>query len=193
MFYAFSSGEIVDMLRILHFADLHLDTPFSSMGRGSQISNERREGLRQVVKRTLSLARERSVDIVTVGGDLYNSDYVSRDTGQFLRQQFSEIAPIRVFIAPGNHDPYTRSSLYAEVDWPNNVHIFTEPVIKPIALNDSISLWGAVCQVMCKSAGRATWWAWSVFGTSVSEGRHRTLTNNSLRLERAQPSCESAS
>jgi DNA repair protein SbcD/Mre11 len=130
-------------MRIVHVADLHLDIPFSSLGRTSQTSNARREGLRQTLKRALELAREWSADALTIGGDLYEAEHISPDTAQFLRQQFENAAPLRIFISPGNHDPYTRSSPYAYIDWPNNVHFFCEPQITPVALDKELVLWGA--------------------------------------------------
>jgi len=129
--------------RIVHLADLHLDVPFSSLGRGSHVSNARREGLRQALKRALTLAKEWPADALTIGGDLYEADHVSPDTVQFLRQQFEHAAPLRIFIAPGNHDPHTLSSPYAYIDWPPNVFIFREPRLTPVVLNDGLTLWGA--------------------------------------------------
>lgn len=130
-------------MRIVHLADLHLDIPFSSLGRGSQISNARREGLRNVLKRALNLAQEWLADALTIGGDLYEAEHISPDTAQFLRQQFENVAPLSIFISPGNHDPYTRSSPYTYIDWPTNVFIFREPYLTPVALKDGLMLWGA--------------------------------------------------
>ena len=129
--------------RIVHLADLHLDMPFSGLSRGSQVSNARREGLRQALKQAIRLAKEFNAAALTIGGDLYESDHVSRDTVSFLRQQFENVAPLKVFIAPGNHDPYTHSSPYANIDWSPNVIIFREPELKPVGLEVGLTLWGA--------------------------------------------------
>ena len=120
--------------RIVHLADLHLDMPFSGLSRGSQVSNARREGLRQALKQTIGLAREFEATALTIGGDLYESDHVSPDTASFLRQQFENASPLKIFIAPGNHDPYTYSSPYANIYLPSNVIIFREPELKPVGL-----------------------------------------------------------
>ncbi len=130
-------------LRIVHLADLHLDMAFANSGRGSQIPSARREGLRQALKATIQLTKQWNADVLTVGGDLYESERVSRDTEEFLRQQFEAAAPLRVLISPGNHDPYTRSSPYGRVDWPANVFIFREPRLTPVELKDGMTLWGA--------------------------------------------------
>ncbi len=129
--------------RILHSSDLHLDASFAADGITSDIGAWRRSDLRATIGRILALARERRVDAVTIGGDLYDQDYVLPDTGEFLAQQFARLAPIRVFVAPGEHDPYTTRSLYALTRWPSNVHIFTQSQLDPIQLTPDIHLWGA--------------------------------------------------
>ena len=129
--------------RIIHFADLHLDIPFSGLGRNARTSQAHREGLRLAFKRTLDIARTWPANAVTIGGDLYEADHVTPDTVEFLRQQFEQAAPLRIFIAPGNHDPHTHSSPYARVNWPPNVHIFGEPKLMPVPLADKLTLWGA--------------------------------------------------
>ena len=129
-------------LKILHLADLHLDHPFPGASATSQAGNQRRTGLRQALQSALALAQSRQVDAVTIGGDLVDAASVSPDTAIFLRQQFAQIAPIQVYIAPGARDPYTSDSLYAYMEWPSNVHIFTEPRLTAVDLPDEVQLWG---------------------------------------------------
>jgi len=99
--------------------------------------------LRQALKRALHIAREQNVDAVTIGGDLFESERISPDTAHFLQQQFAELAPTRVFISPGNHDPFTAHSPYNYIEWSPNVHIFREPRLTRVALGDNLDLWGA--------------------------------------------------
>lgn len=129
--------------RILHLSDLHLDASFAANGITSGVGDWRRSDLRATIGRILALARERRVDAVTIGGDLYDQDYVLPDTGEFLAQQFARLAPIHVFVAPGEHDPYTTRSLYALTRWPSNVHIFTQSQLTPVQLIPDVQLWGA--------------------------------------------------
>ncbi len=127
------------MIRLLHFADLHLDATFPVLG------PTRRVDLRGTLGRILAIARERHVDAVTIAGDLYEQDYALPDTAAFLVQQFARLAPIRVFIAPGECDPYTSDSLYARTRWPDNVTIFSQGQLTPIGLASGVHLWGASC------------------------------------------------
>ena len=129
--------------RLLHLADLHLDHPFRGPDFVEGLSARRREGLRQCLQRALALARVRQVDAVTIGGDLYDAEFVTPDTAQFLRDQFQQIAPLPIVIAPGDDDPFTPASVYASVDWSPNVFIFREPKLSALNLSDDVQLWGA--------------------------------------------------
>lgn len=129
--------------QLLHLSDLHLDASFAADGIASSVGDWRRSDLRATVGRILALARERRVDAVTIGGDLYDQDYVLPDTGEFLAQQFARLAPMRVLITPGEHDPYTSRSLYSLTRWPPNVHIFTQSQLAPVQLTPDIQVWGA--------------------------------------------------
>ena len=40
------------------------------------------------------------------------------DTLVWLKEQFAQLAPIRIFIAPGESDPYSEKSLYTLIRWP---------------------------------------------------------------------------
>jgi DNA repair protein SbcD/Mre11 len=129
--------------QLLHFSDLHLDASFAADGIASSVGDWRRSDLRATAGRILALARERRVDAITIGGDLYEQEYALPDTGEFLAQQFARLAPIHVFLAPGERDPYTLRSLYALTDWPPNVHIFAQGQLVPLELAPHVHLWGA--------------------------------------------------
>lgn len=133
------------MFRLLHFADLHLDASFASSHLPATSGNWRRSDLRATLGRILTLAREHQVDVVTIAGDLYEQDYALPETADFLAQQFEKLAPTRVFIAPGERDPYTSDSLYALTRWPQNVVVFSEGKLNAHELAPSIHLWGAAC------------------------------------------------
>ena len=130
------------MYKILHFADLHLDTSFAGIGFPSFEARKYRESLRDALVRIIDLALERNVEAITIGGDLYEQERFSRDTGEFLLNQFERIAPIKIFIAPGNHDPFVTESLYQFLNWPGNVTIFATQEFEPVELNSGITLWG---------------------------------------------------
>ncbi len=137
-------------MRILHFADLHLDASFAGSGMSSSMAARRREELRGALRRIMDLALVQKVDAITVGGDLYEQERFTQDTGNFICQQFQRVSPIPVLIAPGNHDPWVPHSLYRQVPWPENVFIFKSPALQARPLGD-VAVWGAAhCTPACK-------------------------------------------
>jgi exonuclease SbcD len=138
-------------MRLLHFADLHLDTPFRWAP--PDVARARRRALRETLTRICRLADELNVDALTCGGDLYEQDRFTPDTAAFLRSAFTQVEPLPVFIAPGNHDWYGPASLYRQVDWPPNVHVFTEDRLSPVELADGLTMWGAAHRAPANTAG----------------------------------------
>jgi DNA repair exonuclease SbcCD nuclease subunit len=131
------------VVRILHFADLHLDRSFAGLSVAPSEAAKRREELRAALRRIVDLALELNVDALTIGGDLYEHERAGPDTANFLAGEFERLAPKRVLIAPGNHDPYIPDSLYWRREWSADVHIFESMTWEPIELGDSVTVWGA--------------------------------------------------
>jgi DNA repair exonuclease SbcCD nuclease subunit len=131
------------MLSILHTADVHLDRAFSGLAMTGGIAQARRQELRDAFRRFIDLALELRVDAVTIGGDLYEHERSTADTGHFLRGQFERLGDVPVLIAPGNHDPFLPDSLYHRIGWPANVTVFAEPAFRPERLSGGVTVWGA--------------------------------------------------
>lgn len=138
-------------MKLLLFSDLHLDTPFRWAPR--EVARARRLALRATLTRVCELAHELGADAVCCGGDLYEHDRFTQDTAEFLRSTFGELAPLPVFIAPGNHDWYGPASLYRQVEWPPNVHVFTEGRFVARELASGLTLWGAAHRAPANTPG----------------------------------------
>ncbi|HEX4211880.1 MAG TPA: metallophosphoesterase [Candidatus Dormibacteraeota bacterium] len=128
-------------MRLLHFADLHLDASFRWAGEG--VAGGLRQALRDALTRILTLAAERRVGAILCAGDLYEQETFSPDTAAFLRQAFAGAAPIPILISPGNHDWLGPLSLYEQVDWSPNVHIFRSARPEPHPIAPGLTVWGA--------------------------------------------------
>jgi exonuclease SbcD len=127
-------------MRLVVFADLHLDTAFTWAK--PEVARKRRQALRDTLDRILALADEVSADAILCAGDLYEQARFTPDTRQFLVSRLG--ATLRpVLIAPGNHDWYGPRSLYAQAAWPGNVHIFKDDRLSPVELGDGLTVWGA--------------------------------------------------
>jgi exonuclease SbcD len=138
-------------IRFLLIADVHLDAPFAWAG--PRVASMRRQALRDAFDGAMRLAVEQSVDAVLVAGDLYEHDRVTPDTIAFLRSSFERVHPIRVFLAPGNHDWYFPRSPYRRVGWSPNVHVFEAARLMPVTLEEGVTLWGAAHRAPANTDG----------------------------------------
>lgn len=107
-------------MKILHCADLHLDSPFA--GLDSHTGERRREEQRELFRSLVCLVRNRRVDLLLIAGDLFDSGYTGAQTVKFVADMLAKL-DCPVVISPGNHDPYIRGGLYS-TEFPDNVHIF---------------------------------------------------------------------
>ena len=123
-------------------ADVHLDAPFSALSSFGGVASERRIEQRLLFKKIIDLADEKSVDAILIAGDLFEHGYVSRATISFLNERLNSVPHIKIFISPGNHDPFVKNSYYSTFEWAPNVHIFKEK-IECINLDDlNASIYG---------------------------------------------------
>jgi exonuclease SbcD len=136
---------------VLLFSDLHLDRAFRWAD--ERTARRRRQALRDTLQMITRLAAEENVDAVLCGGDLYEHERFSADTAEFLRSTFERIHPIPVFISPGNHDWYGPESLYRQVSWSPNVHVFSSDRLEPVELKDGLTLWGAAHRAPANTDG----------------------------------------
>lgn len=137
-------------MRIVLFSDLHLDTPFAWAP--PEVARRRRQGLRDALERVIAVADEVGADVLLCGGDLYEHERVTPDTAAFLRRTLGD-AGRPVVVAPGNHDWFGPTSVYAQVAWPPNVHVFTEARLRPLELADGLTLWGAAHLAPANTSG----------------------------------------
>lgn len=118
-------------IRFLHAADFHLDSAFAGLS-GEQAKLRRRES-RQLLERMANYVNQNDIPLVLLAGDLFDGATTYRETVEQLSEALGSMRA-RVFIAPGNHDPYTARSPYATLAWPENVHIFKTRAVERVEL-----------------------------------------------------------
>ena len=123
-------------MRILHFADVHLDRPL--VGLPPDVGRRRRHELRAAFRRCLVAAREHNADLVTIGGDLWEDEHVTPDTRRFVASELKDL-DLPVLMICGNHDPYLAGGNYARSAWPTNVQISRHDVVTQFRF-DSVTL-----------------------------------------------------
>ena len=91
-------------MKLALIADVHLDAQFGQFP--ADVARRRRQAIRDTLSAAVARAISDGAEALLVAGDLYEHDRisVSPDTRNFLRDQFAELHPVPVFIAPGNHD-----------------------------------------------------------------------------------------
>ncbi len=128
-------------LKLLHAADLHLDSPFEGLSSGKAAM--RRSEQRELLGRLAALVGREGVQLVLLPGDLLDSDNSYYETGEELIRCLTQMA-VPVFIAPGNHDYYAPRSPWARLKLPGNVRVFTENEIQGYTLrNLGVRVYGA--------------------------------------------------
>ncbi|MBR5870112.1 MAG: metallophosphoesterase [Clostridia bacterium] len=136
------------MLRFLHCADVHLDTPFSLEDLDN--ADVRRAQLRSAISSMMLYIRQMRVDLLLIAGDLFGHAFLTRETAAFLRREFASVPDCHIVIAPGNHDFYTQDSIYSTTDFSDNVHIFRDDVpscfsftvVEEDGMSTPVEVWG---------------------------------------------------
>ncbi|MGN1046999.1 MAG: exonuclease SbcCD subunit D [Eubacteriales bacterium] len=121
------------MIKIFHFADLHLDSPFA--GCDIKASENGRKRLRDAFLRMMKRVSEGGYDLVLIPGDLYESGYLTAETAELVMRTLGAL-PCPVVISPGNHDPYCKGSLYTSMNLPENVHVFSSEELSYFDFDD---------------------------------------------------------
>ena len=126
------------MVKLIHTADLHLDSAFRSRFTKEEAENRRQKQL-MAWKELLSFAVEKKVQGILIAGDLFDSPVVSHGTMDFLLSTIAEHPEISFFYLRGNHD--TENTFRYQENLPKNLFLFSEKG-KKYRLNDRLLLAG---------------------------------------------------
>lgn len=109
-------------LRIVHSAGFCFDS--TDWEGPAEWTVQRNADLWQTFDAMLSLCRSEEVDILLLAGNLFDQEYVRKETVERVARSFAGLQQTRIFMAPGEMDPLVNASAYRMVVWPENVHIF---------------------------------------------------------------------
>jgi len=110
------------MIKILHCADIHLDTPFACVS--ADDARARRLQIREVFGEMVEYALREGTRLFIISGDLFEDTAVTYETVSFVIERISTLPDCIFALSPGNHDPYHAKSPYAKVQFPPNAYIF---------------------------------------------------------------------
>jgi DNA repair exonuclease SbcCD nuclease subunit len=124
-------------MRILHLADVHLDRPFVGLP-GAAAASQRRN-LFAAFCRGLAVGREHGVELLTIGGDLWEEEHVRADTRASVAHELGQL-DVPVLIVCGNHDPLLPGGSYSRTAWPDNVQVAPIRNLHEFRFGD-VSIW----------------------------------------------------
>ncbi|WP_411393661.1 metallophosphoesterase family protein [Staphylococcus capitis] len=116
------------MVKFIHCADLHLDSPFKSKSHLSpKIFEDVQKSAYESFKNIVDLALKKEVDFIIIAGDLFDNENRTLRAEVFLKEQFERLRKEQVFVyvCHGNHDPLSSK---ISSNWPNNVSVFSNQV-----------------------------------------------------------------
>ncbi len=115
-------------MKFVHIADMHFDMPFTSLNNINGLGELRRLEQRKVFKEIIEYIIKNEIEYLFISGDLYEHEYVRLSTIEYINNLFYTIPNTKIFISPGNHDPYLVNSYYNKFNWCDNVYILNSKV-----------------------------------------------------------------
>ena len=99
------------MLKIIHTSDLHIGAKFGAFGEKAEAQ---RKAILGALAKIVDLAIERSAHIVLISGDLFDSNFPSLASVDFVKSQLRRLNDAKIYAAvlPGTHDCLSKDSIY---------------------------------------------------------------------------------
>ncbi|OFS64610.1 DNA repair exonuclease [Nosocomiicoccus sp. HMSC09A07] len=116
------------MVKFIHAADLHLDSPFKSRSElPPHIVDRLMESTYNATKRMIDYAIKEKVDFIIIAGDVFDQKNRTLKSEIFLKEQFQRLEDNGIFtyMIHGNHDPLDHN---VKTSWPSTVHVFKENI-----------------------------------------------------------------
>lgn len=134
------------MVRFIHAADLHLDSPFKGLKNiPGNLLEQIKESTFQALKNIVDQAIQHDVDFVLLAGDIYDIEDRSIKAQVSLKNELLRLkeTDIPVYLIHGNHD--YQADKQAHLELPSNVSIFNEEVeteILEVKSGETVSISG---------------------------------------------------
>ena len=110
----------MNAIKILHCADVHIGAAESSLG---TLSHTRQAETLMTFEKIINLAKENTVDILLIAGDLFNSNNIDRAFCDRVFECFGEIPEVKIVYCAGNHDPLNAESPFKKYALPQNLFV----------------------------------------------------------------------
>ncbi|CCH32861.1 Metallophosphoesterase [Saccharothrix espanaensis DSM 44229] len=125
-------------MRIVHAADIHLDSPLRGLSRFADDDLARRLRLasRRAMENLVRLVVDKGAHALVLAGDIYDGDWRDYATGQFFARQMDVLDQhgVHVFMVAGNHD--AASVVTKALPLPGNVTVMSTDKAETITVDD---------------------------------------------------------
>jgi exonuclease SbcD len=126
-------------MRLVHAADLHLDSPLRGLSRLGDADTARtlRAASRRALENLVELVIKQEASLLLLAGDVYDGDWNDYGTGRFFIQQMGQLHDlgIRVVMVSGNHD--AESEITRSLRLPPNVTALDVVSPQSVVLDDA--------------------------------------------------------
>lgn len=110
-------------MKIIHCADLHLDSKMESNLNKDQ-AKERKKELLLTFERMIRYATENGVQVIIIAGDLFDTTHITKSASSKVKEQIETHAQIDFLYLKGNHDRDNFLTEFEEL--PPNLKVFGE-------------------------------------------------------------------
>ena len=121
-------------LTLLHAGDILLDTPFFASK--AKESERRRIQVRETFENLLAQVRTHQAAVVLFSGNLFDNDYASTETVNYLFSLFAQMPAVQFLIAAGPKDAAIRAGILSVCKLPKNVTVFEKGKTAFVSLSD---------------------------------------------------------
>lgn len=113
----------VSSMKLIHCADLHLDSPMES-NLPAEKARERKAEILSTFAKLVRLAGEGEVSAILIAGDLFDSNHITKKTEKYVLDLIRTHPELCFFYLAGNHD--RGNTLRALEDKPDNLYLFDD-------------------------------------------------------------------
>ncbi|HRI07815.1 MAG TPA: DNA repair exonuclease [Nannocystaceae bacterium] len=124
-------------MRVVHAADLHIDSPLRGLGRieGAPV-DDIRLATRKAFRRLVDLCLDESAQLLLLAGDVFDGEWRDFNTGLFFVRELSRLREVgtRVVMVRGNHD--AESVLSRSIPLPDHVSTLAADAPETLIFDD---------------------------------------------------------
>ena len=77
-------------MKFVHIADMHFDSPFTTLSDKGNLGEKRRIEQRNVFKNIIEYIKKENIEFLFISGDLYEHQYIRKTTIEFINNLFKE-------------------------------------------------------------------------------------------------------